>query len=816
MTPCQTAPSHRCLGRAALRCLALVSLLTAPLACGGGGGGASQSAQTIPFAKIAFQNVDLPASAEPGTSVHGTLHFTALTQDYQELAFSSVSSDPGLSVVFDVSAIGVSIHSTDYSVGFVIQVGPDTVIGSNGQFQIVVKDHTRDGHSRTFTTSTSLPISDYAFDLQVGDISVPADVLPGAHVKGTADIQVKGPVGTILNLSAFSNDPALNGFTVSPSTINVHAPQTIHCTVTCVVATEAAPASGHWFTLLAGQGSQAIAKDASFFVYATAMPVTTVTTTSGLSTYNPGASTTFDVNVGSAYGFSGPVTLGTAGLPSGVTASWNSSSFDLPLGGGNTVQLTLTFPRDFVPQSMTPYVLTTGGGVTRLTPIPLDNLAAPRFSVKAASGLVIKAGTVAQFPVEVQSLNGFSAPVTLSLSGYELASFSPAIVTPPANGIATSMLTIFLPSNVGDYLDQYPLVDELVYIGGQSGTISSFTMTQFTATDDPIVQIEGPTEVKSAAVGQTVHWQFKVRSINGYSGSLVLSDSASYGLHTTISPSTVALAPGGEVTVDCDTAVLEGDFSHQFRDVATAGVGVITNPSTLLAGSPAQVLWVMDNPNFEIGHPAAVTILSKGGSATASVPLVSVYNFAASVSPYAAMADTTGTTLAWDNSYFDMQAGTTTPLSVTFTDAGLSSYYSIPGTYKCMVSLTTPNNAPVNRYATGYFPYVLTDSVTPDFYVIPDRTQVHALTPGTSQVTVKVGSVAGFSGTVHLALQSAVCGWSFDTPDVVLASGEEKTVTLTLTFGALSGLDMDMPLVGTGSDGTTRSWTLHLMSDPVH
>ena len=163
---------------------------------------------------------------------------------------------------------------------------------------------------------------------------------------------------------------------------------------------------------------------------------TSVTITQG------GAGGTSTITVADLGGFSGTVTLTASGLPSGVTASFNPSST------ASTSVLTLTASSTATTGTATVTIQGTSGSLAATTTLALTVNAAgtPNFTISASpTSLTVTQGSNGTSTITITSQNSFNSATTLSATGLPTgvtAGFSTNPVTPPANGTATSVLTL--------------------------------------------------------------------------------------------------------------------------------------------------------------------------------------------------------------------------------------------------------------------------------------------------------------------------------------------------------------------------------------
>ncbi len=163
---------------------------------------------------------------------------------------------------------------------------------------------------------------------------------------------------------------------------------------------------------------------------------------SSLTITQGGTGGTSTITVHDLNGFNGSVSLAASGLPSGVTAVFN------PTSTTTTSVLTLTASSTATLGTVTVTITGTSGSLVATTTLTLtvQAQATPNFTVSASpASLTVTQGSHGTSTITVTSSGGFSSATTLSASGLPTgvtASFATNPVTPPANGSATSVLTL--------------------------------------------------------------------------------------------------------------------------------------------------------------------------------------------------------------------------------------------------------------------------------------------------------------------------------------------------------------------------------------
>src|SRR6202044_2979063 len=178
-----------------------------------------------------------------------------------------------------------------------------------------------------------------------------------------------------------------------------------------------------------------------------ATPSFTLSDSPSSLTITQGGSGTSTITVNDLNGFAGSVTLAASGLPSGVTAAFGTN----PTTG--TSVLTLTASSTATTGSATVTITGTSGSLTASTTLALtvNSTATPNFSVAASpTSVTVTQGASGTSTITITSTGGFNSATTLSASGLPTgvtAAFSTNPVTPPANGSATSTLTLTASSS---------------------------------------------------------------------------------------------------------------------------------------------------------------------------------------------------------------------------------------------------------------------------------------------------------------------------------------------------------------------------------
>ncbi|HTS35408.1 MAG TPA: protease pro-enzyme activation domain-containing protein [Candidatus Solibacter sp.] len=190
-------------------------------------------------------------------------------------------------------------------------------------------------------------------------------------------------------------------------------------------------------------------------------------------TINQGGNGTSTITVTDVGGFTGSVTLAASGLPSGVTAGFSPN----PTTGTST--LTLTASSTATTGTATVTITGTSGSLSAQTTVSLtvNATGTANFTIGASpSSLTITQGGNGTSTITITSQNGFNSATALTASGLPsgvTAAFNPTSVTPPANGSATSVLTLTASSTA-------TTGNATVTVTGTSGSLSHSTTIALT------------------------------------------------------------------------------------------------------------------------------------------------------------------------------------------------------------------------------------------------------------------------------------------------------------------------------------------------
>lgn len=321
-------------------------------------------------------------------------------------------STTGGSVTFTASTAGsftyyCTVHPTSMVGSFVVQ-GPGFSMMSNPSSLTILQ-----GSS---TTSTITLTSDHGF---TGTINLGATVSP------------TGPTASMMPASV----------SVSPG-----SPATSTLTVSTMAAT---PAGTYTVTVNGASGSTANTTTVSVAVTIPGFSMTSSPASIGVIRGVSSNSST--ITLTSLNGFSGTITLGSIISQSGLSLSFNPTSVTISAGGSGASTLTIS-TLTTAPGSYAATINGMSGSTTNTTSISIT-VTIPDFNLGTSlSRLSITQGSTSTVTITLTSLSGFKGTLMLTVSVPQpgpTVTFSPASVTLPSGGVATSNMTI--SANGGTY-----------------------------------------------------------------------------------------------------------------------------------------------------------------------------------------------------------------------------------------------------------------------------------------------------------------------------------------------------------------------------
>ncbi len=429
----------------------------------------------------------------------------------------------------------------------------------------------------------------------------------GSSGSTTISTTVSGGFNSAVSLSV-SGLPS--GVTASFSPASLAAPGSGSSTLT-FTASSTATAGTTNVTVTATGGGVTHTATVALTIVSTATPSFTVSASPKSLSVTQGSSGNTTISITVSGGFNSAISLSVAGLPAGVTASFNPSSIAAPGSGSST--LTFSASSTATTGAATVTISATGGGITNSTTVSLtiNAAATPDFTVSASpSSLSIAQGASGSSTISTTISGGFNAVVSLSVSGLPAgvtASFNPSSIAAPGNGSSTLTFTAGSTAATGT---------STVTVNANGGGIThtaTISLT-ITATATPSFTLSASPTSLSVVQGSSGSSTISTTVSGGFNSAISLSASGlPSGVTAGFNPNSIA-APGSGSSTLTFTASSTATTGTSNVTVTASGGG-ITHTATIaltITASGGTTTQLMGNPGFENGlsNPAPWVITS--------------------------------------------------------------------------------------------------------------------------------------------------------------------------------------------------------------
>jgi uncharacterized membrane protein len=550
------------------------------------------------------------------------------------------------------------------------------------------------------------------------------DITPEYGFTGSVALSVTGlPTGVT---ASFSPNPA------SPGTIQM-----------TVKASSSASPGQYTLTIAGASGSLKATTTVALGVFAPTFALSTA----GNWNIGQGASNTSYVYVVPEYGFTGSVNLAVAGLPGGVTASWNPN----PTNGTSLLTLTASSSAALGQYKLT--ITGTSGSLKVSTTVAMG-VFMPTFTVSSSGSVSLGQGASGTAYVSVNPEYGFTGSANLAVTGLPSGVTASWSVN-PTDGV--SYLTLAASSSAA--VGQYPLTITGTY--GDLKASAALVLSVFS----PTFTVSGASGV-SVGQGSSSTAYVSVNPEYGFTGSVNLAVTglpsgvtASWSPNPTTGSSVLTLTAGSSVVPGQYTATITGTSGN--------------------LKATAALSFVIYAPSFTLSSPGNMTI-GQGSSGTSYVSVNSEYGFAGGVN-LSVSGLPSGVTASWSPN------PTTTSSSLTLT----ASSSVVPGQYTATITGTSGNLKATTTLSFEIY--------APSFTLSgPGNLTVGQGSSATSYTNVY--SEYGFTGSVNLSVSGLPSGvtasWS---PNPTAGS---SVLTLTASSTAAVG---QYNVTVTGTSGTIKA-----------
>jgi uncharacterized membrane protein len=315
-----------------------------------------------------------------------------------------------------------------------------------------------------------------------------------------------------------------------------------------------------------------------------------------------GTSATENVTVNVSGGFADEVDLSVNGLPSGVSASFESDSFPSP-GSGSSV-LTLAAASDAAQGTFPIQIVGTSGSQTKVATLNLA-VTGPTFSLTPGqSSTSIQAGGSGSVSLATVAGTGFNSDVSFTVTGAPAgvtAGFSASTISAPGTG--TTQLQLAVANSVA--LGSYPLV--ITASGG--GATKSITVTLQVTAPPSCTLISYAADITTSYPYRT---SFQISCTNitgGFNTPMQLSATGALS-GTSVTFSSATLAPGAVGTVFIQAAA-NATTGTSTLTVTASGGGVTSSFTRQLTVAPP--------PDFTLTPSSIAVTMQQGGTIAVTI-----------------------------------------------------------------------------------------------------------------------------------------------------------------------------------------------------
>ncbi len=352
-----------------------------------------------------------------GNSASYTVTQTAVNNYAATVSYSVSGLPAGATATFTPASVATSGTTT-------LSVSTATTTPA-GTYQLTI---TGSDGTITHTAAATLIVSAVDFSLSASPASQSVNQGNSASYTVT-ETGINGYVGTV-SYSVTTGLPTGASATFAP------ASTTGSGTSTLTVATSATTPVGTYTLTISGTDGT-LTHTASVTLVVSA-PDFSITASPASQTINQGNPTSYTVTLNPISGYSGTVTFGLSGQPAGVSFNFAPATLT---GSGSTV-LNITSATTTTPGTYPLTINASDGILTHTTSVTLVVTPAGDFQITTSiASQTVSPGQSTGYGITVTSLNGFSGPVALSISGMPAnatATFNPATI----GGAGTSSLAI--------------------------------------------------------------------------------------------------------------------------------------------------------------------------------------------------------------------------------------------------------------------------------------------------------------------------------------------------------------------------------------
>ena len=409
--------------------------------------------------------------------------------------------------------------------------------------------------------------------------------------------------------------------------------------------------------------------------------------------FNTGSSGSTTINVQSINGFGGSVALSANSNDPNLQFAFNPTSVTPGQGGIASSTLTITDPNLCDSGTSTVNVSgqasPTGSPLTHTVPVSVtvSPTCPPDFSLAASPTSVnVQNGNSGSTTITAASINGFSGNVALTASvpaGFS-ATLSPMTVSLSSSGTATSTLTVSVSGspNAGTYT---------VSVAGSSGTLSHSIPVSVSYSGDFSISPNSPITYACPVMAGSICYLggVSVNSINGFTGTVVLSASPSPGLSVTLSPSSLSLSSSTTSATSSPGVSATSGGTYTFTVTGTSG-------SLSHTTATITILFYDFSVSLSCGSPCGYS-LTQGSTVQDTLTVTSLGGFSGTVNLSVSAG---GQSVSLSASSVSLSSGSQATVTVTITAGSSSGTVTITGT--CVSGIGLCISPPQTHSASVY------------------------------------------------------------------------------------------------------------------
>ena len=469
------------------------------------------------------------------------------------------------------------------------------------------------------------------------------------------------------------------------------------------------------------------------------------------------------VSIQSLNSFTGSVTLAASNLPAGVMATFSPN----PTSVSSNVVFSVS--SSAAPGSSLVTISGTSGGLKASTTLTLT-IVVPTFTLNTGGSISLGQNSTASSYVSIYPQNGFSTPVTLSISG--LPSGVTALITPnPAAPYSSG--EIYLASTAAAKAGQYPLT--ITGTSGSQKVTTTLTLTVYA----PTFTLASYTSLQIAP-GTSGTSSLNLGSQYGFSGSVNLSVSGlPAGVTAFFSPNPSVLTANsyGSSTLTVQASATAAPGQYSLTVTGTSGGQTVTTTVPLTIATPS----------FQLSGGGYVT-MGQGGAGSTYISISSLFGFNSPVNLSvsglpAGVTATFSPNPATYSSAINLQASSSTPvgqytLTITGTSGSLTSSTTMSlGIYSPTFTLSANGSLSVGQGSTAQGSVYVSDIYG---FSTPVTLSATGLPAGVT-ATFATNPTTQYSTPLTLAVGSSVAPGQYPYTISGTAGGQTMTTSATLT-----------------------------------